>query len=455
VNAAAAVIQAAASRELARAARSEVDGDMGSSISAPEYAAVQEAAPDLVTATQAVAEGAEAAASALSEMSTRLLPASGNVVDGDHAEAILAAAERCVRESAAVSNAAGACERIAEEAAEALHALSGSVGDKAELSAEVAPLVLDLFSSAAQRCREATSEVVQAALTAARTAGSALSAINASGARRRNRAHTRPPCSARQSTSREEGEEGTGAAGKAADPKAQPRAEQAEGSTAGAWHTGAAPGSGSPDTGDARTGRSRSSTKARPQSGGARSARSCSAGARGRSEALVQRRLQLYEEMARLSREVHGLQGELRGALALCPLLLPAATAGQRARVFAAVGEILHEALGDLRAAALAGSASPLEGLSPAAALLAAQELLPWLSAAGGQEAVMCDARIGALRLAALLDVQALASVLTEQFLPSLLAVRPSAEEEAFRGAVEQSLKSLRAWAAGQKYSAS
>lgn len=128
--------------------------------------------------------------------------------------------------------------------------------------------------------------------------------------------------------------------------------------------------------------------------------------------------------------EVRELRRELHQILLSSPLLLRGlANKELRTRVFNVFGELLHEALSE--AANIPSSTC--------------FNFFPFLSNSV-DGAALCDPRLGALRLAALLDVTALNAVLVEQFLPALLDARPASEAEAIRKRVVQVGDQLNGW---------
>jgi hypothetical protein len=147
----------------------------------------------------------------------------------------------------------------------------------------------------------------------------------------------------------------------------------------------------------------------------------------------VQRRFKLFEEMSRLNGEVCASQRDLLLALARCPALLPTGSSSQRCRIFSVVGEFLQEAATELR------------GTPDAEAV---QHILSWLPRGTlAETTALSDVRTGILRVAALLDVDTLESVLSEQFLPVLLAACPESSETSLRNMVARTVETLRTWA--------
>jgi hypothetical protein len=145
----------------------------------------------------------------------------------------------------------------------------------------------------------------------------------------------------------------------------------------------------------------------------------------------VQRRLKSFAELEELNVEVCALQREMHELLTRCPLFLPVVGIHQKGRLFSVLGEYLQALVA---AAASAPSAST------------ANELLGWLARETCEETAICDVRTGALRMAASLDMEALLSVLTDQFLPALCGARPVTEKGALEAAVKTTAESLRVW---------
>lgn len=412
-----------------------------------EYTTALEAAPALLAAARAVAEGTRASAVALVQMSERLVPAGGIVTDGDRAEELLKIASQCAEQGTTIENVAMSCEHLVEEIAETIHTINSDL-EEAQSNQDCTALALRLLASAAQRGRDAAVEATEVTADTARVAVHALAVVRgATHSQTDGRAppqrsqRPRPPSARRRGTS-QSADGGTpprspwtqcGKAEGDAFPRSANAAPQSEHSARPGSSNASPPPCGDPQ----RRGRSGSAQRT-PRSG--------SVGARARTDALVQRRVKLFDEMVKSNAEVLSLQRELLMELARCPPLLPAASAAQRRRVFGVVGEILREAIADLRHAAAGASLGAPLG-APFGATATLRDLLPWLPRDGSSGNVaIFDVRAGVLRLAALLDIETLASVLRDEFLPLLLAARPSAEEESLRKMVAHSVECLRAW---------
>merc|ERR1712232_1421105 len=113
----------------------------------------------------------------------------------------------------------------------------------------------------------------------------------------------------------------------------------------------------------------------------------------------------------------------MRTLLLQSPLLLPSVSAQQKRCIFAATAELLEEAVAEGMAASPGGDLH---------LHIQRKEFLPWLRAgefAAGALGVSSASpaspafghfRVGALRLAAAIDCDALVSMLLDQFLPRL-----------------------------------
>merc|ERR1712032_1458070 len=126
-----------------------------------------------------------------------------------------------------------------------------------------------------------------------------------------------------------------------------------------------------------------------------------------------------FEELVRLNTEVCALQKEMHSTMLRSSLLLPAAGPEMKSRIFGVATEYLLETATDL----------PLASPPPSGHWKVGQ-LFPWLPVEDAFQVALCDVRTAAVRLAALIDVKALASMLTEQLLPLILVARPVEEEE-------------------------
>lgn len=164
-------------------------------------------------------------------------------------------------------------------------------------------------------------------------------------------------------------------------------------------------------------------------------ARSGSAGARGRVEALVRRRLELFEDLQKLNTEVRGLQRRLHEALLRNPLLLPLPGPAQRARIFAVAAECLQDEVAELRRTGTAEvilSSSALHGLVE-------------VDAGSSAEVALRDARSGAVHMAALVDCESMAALLEGEYLEAAIKACPQ-EEQALRKFVGKATKALTSW---------
>lgn len=146
--------------------------------------------------------------------------------------------------------------------------------------------------------------------------------------------------------------------------------------------------------------------------------RSGSNGARGRTDALVRRRLDAYEELVALNIEALQLQKQVHELLLRSPLLLPIISGRQRCKLFRLVAELLLEAASETTASANQAAVASVacHGLPPVPLL----PVLPaWLTSVSTARA-LCDGRIAAFRLAALVDIEAVVHALKGQFLAIL-----------------------------------
>jgi len=413
---------------------------------------VLEASPELAAAMRSAAEDVEAAASAVSELSRCLVPACGTVSDGDLADEILQAAFQCTSQGTSASHVGSACGCFADEISQTFRAI-GSELQAMDHDSEEFAMALQLLASAAARGREVAKDAADAAAAAACVAKSATAFVRratrcypergkATGSDGQKPSWSKrcPSKGAQPEESRRETEERPSSSGSAsqalgrrspagAPPRPSPRPSRSTGTTAG---------EGSDDGGEERPPSGGRASGGRQRQPGSARARSSSAGPRGWTEALVQRRMQAFEDIKRLDAEVRGLQRQVHDVLLKSPLLLRGlAGAELRTRLFGVVGEILLE-----------------EGERAAAAPSAARfEPLPFLAADGGHvETALCDVRLGALRLAALIDTEALGAVLTEQFLPLLLEARPTSEAATLRARVSDAVTRLSTWVSSRDH---
>jgi len=166
-----------------------------------------------------------------------------------------------------------------------------------------------------------------------------------------------------------------------------------------------------------------------PSEGGARvRASSCSSGVRGRQASMVKKRLDAFQDLLKLNVEACKLQRQLHQTLLRTPMLVPAASKQQRARVFEVVAEFLHCSVTMLRNTSMDTF-----------------EVLVWLPGQGKQRSALRSVGTGTLQLAALIDLKGVKAVLHDEFLPALVQAR-SAENDNFSFIVSKAVESLEAW---------
>ncbi|CAE8731035.1 unnamed protein product [Polarella glacialis] len=432
---------------------------------------VQEGMRALLQAMSAVVEGATTSATTALDASRRVVAAGVLGADGDLAEAVLAASLTCAEAGAAASDAAATCEALSQEAAAALRAAEGYEGAGAHALAHSG------LCTAARRCIQAAGEAVEAAEAAARAVALALRAAQATvpgGCRPRGRmpsgasrgdescstGYPSPPAQHAQQRSKnsasfvvggqnckedfQDSKDASAGPGdgpmhpsrsrvdRTGDPQPRPRSA-ASAESDGTSSTARPPRPPSAD----RRGRARETSSQMPSAsgspGGGARVRSSSAGARGRTEALVRRRLESFEELIAMNKEALRLQRQFHNVLLASPLLLPRACRRSRARVFAVVAEILLE---------VAREVSSCGGGQ------AACDCLPEMLSGSGEVAV-CDSRAGVIRLAAILDLQMMTTVLKGQFLSILVEAQPR-QKTALEKAMAKTADSLHMWVTGK-----
>jgi curved DNA-binding protein CbpA len=160
------------------------------------------------------------------------------------------------------------------------------------------------------------------------------------------------------------------------------------------------------------------------------SAPSPSMGARARADSYRQQWSEAFQELETLNNEALQLQGQLHRLLLASPLLLPQVSHQQKHKLFAVMSELLLEVsrkfiLGQIKVGEL-------------------PELL-----AGRPTLALCETLAGAVRLAALVDLQMLSDVLQNQLLPRLIRAQPE-QRAALEHALTQTSERLQAWVLGR-----
>lgn len=411
---AAAAERAQASSEAAAAAAAVIESTATrSSIAEEDVATVLEAAPCFVSSLQRAAMDLEAAASHLAEISARVVPAGGLVDDGDRAEELLQASLSCSSEASAASRMASAHQQLVEDITETFQTIAADCGQD-DLEEDAKQLAMQLLASAVQRGRQAASEAAEAAAQIVGVGRNALKTARGTATAESAKAQRPPRPSRSASLSRSEDKQDGPLSSPPRSRASPPRHSSSDGSgTADATRPDRLP-SGSPQS------RQRSFH-----------ARSASPSARGPTEALIQRRLKSFKELQELNKEVCNLQRDMHEFLVQNPLFLPPTRAQQKARIFAVLGEYMQEIL------------KMTTGCSPRSSV---QDALGWMVNNVQVETALCDIKVGALRMAAALDMKALESVLVEQFLPALVTASPDVEKGALEDTVKSTVASLRCW---------
>mmetsp|Transcript_88241 Transcript_88241/g.138313 ORF Transcript_88241/g.138313 Transcript_88241/m.138313 type:complete len:350 (-) Transcript_88241:63-1112(-) len=343
-------------------------------------------------------------------------------MDGDRAEELMSAATQCTSQASATESVALCCGNMAEDIADMLSTIRQD-SNEAEYDTECMHLSLHVLSSTAQRGLEAVDEASLSADAAARVSQQILIIVrgvartNGHAAKSQSWQQPGPP---RKNTTQPE--------------SAPPRMPQGAGTADETQLPKASSHSKSPES--RHSSRPQSREGQAKESDGVGTPRGGSMSGRARTDALVQRRLKLFEELSRLNSEVLVLQSEFLQSLIRCPPLLPSASYAQREHVFDAIGEYLLEAAIDFEHIA--------DSIEWSTEL---PKMLPWLpSDKSWDQSALSDTRSGILRLGALLDMEALASLLLDEFLPMLLKAQPSASESHLRKMVSQSVQTLRNW---------
>eukprot|EP00930_Biecheleria_cincta_P048874 TRINITY_DN34130_c0_g1_i1.p1 TRINITY_DN34130_c0_g1~~TRINITY_DN34130_c0_g1_i1.p1 ORF type:complete len:1145 (-),score=210.49 TRINITY_DN34130_c0_g1_i1:21-3455(-) len=391
---------------------------------------------------QAVVEATSLTASIAGDASRRTVAVGILGADGDRMEEIMVSSQNCAEAGIAAADVSAACEVLAHRVAHAWKAIeTGTLLFQFESFAELA--------AAARLAGEAVQETVQ---TAASASASVDAAVRAARAAVLPGLSAKSYCRQRQSQqsefhdySSEQPKAASDDAKKDAgwrnlNPPGSPTSGQPTASSETSSHehpftAGGCEGAGSPSSRHRPSMRTQATdhadesvppNSARPGAG--TQARSSSAGARGRTEALVRRRVEAHDELVALNKDVLKLQRQVQQTLLASPLLLPKSCALQRHRVFAVMAEVLVEISQEL---SQEGHAVLLKKLP---------EVL-----CGCTDVSLCDARAGAIRLAALTDLDMLTCTLKGQFLSMLVAALPLHKAE-IEMALEQTVQSLHAW---------
>eukprot|EP00931_Biecheleriopsis_adriatica_P026649 TRINITY_DN16192_c0_g1_i1.p1 TRINITY_DN16192_c0_g1~~TRINITY_DN16192_c0_g1_i1.p1 ORF type:complete len:1107 (+),score=261.98 TRINITY_DN16192_c0_g1_i1:41-3361(+) len=419
-------------QESARSA-SEAAKAAETSAAVPEAAAdgleeLGEGMRNLLRSLAEVVNSTSSTASLASDTSRRVVAVGILGAEGDKMEEIMATSQRCAEAGMAAADASATCEALARSLADALRNFESAgpaLDDALGALAAAARLGSEAAREAAQ-VAEVASSAVDAALVAARSAVCLGGSPKASGRQRRQHreadGYPEPPA-----TSQNQGA-----------PKGEGAPEDSGGCKGSPGRPPSASGTPPPRRPDFFAAGGGESSRGRPSSrrpetpqggdpGGAR-ARSSSAGARGRTEALVRRRIEAHEELVKLNQEALKLQQQVQAALLASPLLLPRTRARQRHRVFAVMSEVLLDVVREI-------------GQSDS---VASCELLPE-TLLGCTDSALCDSRAGAIRLAALMDLDMLTSILQGPFLSLLVAAVPS-RKTAIEKALQKTVESLNAW---------
>lgn len=394
-----------------------------------DFSIILEASPHLISAMRSAAADASSAVESMKEVATRLVQVGALVSDGERAEELLQASLLCTAQAASASRVAMASDHLTDDVAETFQAIGQDL-QQGDLGSDGAVLAIQLLASTAQRGSQGTAEAADAALLVSQVATSALTTARCATSNR----PPRPSRSESRSQSDVKNEDCEDAGQQETRYARTPRVRQRQAggcksptftddpAEKTSWQRSAS------QPREQQEEQSNSSSHTRPQNASTRSSSPC---ARGPIEALVQRRLKSFKEIEELNNEVCNMQREMHRLLVKCPLFLPTVGAQQKDWLFAVVGEYLQQLVA---AAASCPSGSTIE------------KILDWLPKHTAAESAICDARVGALHMAAVLDIETLASVFCEQLLPGLCGACPGIDKGLLDDAVKNIVESLRSW---------
>jgi len=177
-----------------------------------------------------------------------------------------------------------------------------------------------------------------------------------------------------------------------------------------------------------------------PSAGAGSGARPSSVGARARNDALLQRRIQTLEDIRSLNAEIVELQKKLLKMLKSNPLFVPHVTPKQKRQVFAVLSELLGDIVMEI---------SSLPGVSSQDLIKKIKfELLTWLQSeqeSGELKNALGDIRTGMLRMAMVIDREAVTVLLEQQFLVKISTARPDIEQ-CVRDMIQTHIDGLQKW---------
>eukprot|EP00746_Dinoflagellata_sp_MGD_P003185 gnl/MRDRNA2_/MRDRNA2_106197_c0_seq1.p1 gnl/MRDRNA2_/MRDRNA2_106197_c0~~gnl/MRDRNA2_/MRDRNA2_106197_c0_seq1.p1 ORF type:complete len:1244 (-),score=293.91 gnl/MRDRNA2_/MRDRNA2_106197_c0_seq1:45-3347(-) len=375
-----------------------------------------DAARRLIRAMEQAGSGADAVGDAVMEMSSKAAAAGGLTQNGSMAENLTQVSLECAMQGTNAVQAAMSCYSIKEEIAQTLTTVAKDLEchePGSQFGVEMAVASVQTLASVCLMGKASISEAADCAEAAARTAMEAFIAAQnaamdaaASSSRSPSSQPTSAPEDAKASSSeRQDASQGSPVAGRDGSRQAS---KEAGGTSPEHVHGRKSPGPN--QEAEAPT----------PGSGGSRPG---SGGGRARNDALLQRRIRTHQDLCRLNGEVVELQKKMHKMLRSNPLFVPCITPTQKRHVFAVMVEFLEDAVQQIQT--LSGVAT--QDLSRKIEY----ELLTWLQLEQESEPcqnALCNIRTGLVKMAAVIDMEAVRALVEEEFLAKVLAIRPDVD---------------------------
>jgi hypothetical protein len=392
---------------------------------------VMDAARRLIRAMEQAASCADAVGDAVMEMSSKAAAAGGLTQNGSMAENLTQVSLECAMQGTNAVQAAVSCYTIKDEIVQTLAIVTKdqeSYELESHLGEEMLAASMQTVASICQTGKAATAEAADCAEAAARMAMEAfIAAQNAAMDKAAFAPRSPPPPRSsdtedveRSSAEREDACQGSPFSGK----HGSRQASKENGGTSSEQVHSRKP-----------SGPHQEAETASP-SGGSRPG---SGGSRARNDALLQRRVRTHQDLCRLNGEVVELQKKMLKMLKSNPLFVPCITPKQKRHVFAVMVEFLGDAVQEIHK--MSGDATP-DLINKIKC-----DLLTWLQLEQSETSknALCNIRTGLLRMAAIIDLEALKAVLEEEFLAKVLAIRPDIEA-CMKDMVNMVMNTLRKW---------
>lgn len=371
--------------------------------SAQETSVLSNSFCSLLTCLHRVVSETASVAIIASQVSTKVLAAASWDLSGDLAEEVITASESCAEAGSEATKAASRCEHIAVAVAE-------DTG-------------LDCMVDLLTRGKEACTRAAAATLRATSAVEEALRVL---------RAAAFPKASCKSSTTKRHGYKDASSKHNAGCSYPQQEQEDKASDDCRGWRRpqSASSASTAADGNACHSGRERRKTRANDDSESPFKKLPTQPMAGADARLYEEVNINMLKEILDLNKETLRLQGQLHSLLLASPLLIPKVSRSQRQRVFKVASEVLLEV----------GNQVINEGLD----FNQIPEML-----CGSLDVALLDCRTGVIRLAAIIDLETVLSIIKEPFLEMLNAAMPGRQSD-LDTSIARVIDQLTSWVSGR-----